>query len=70
MEEFLVKVAEILETERVTPGFRFREVEGWSSLMGFSLLVLLEQEYGRTPPVDVFMACETVSDLAKLAGVA
>lgn len=70
MEDFLPKVAEILEVESVTPDFKFREIEEWDSLKGFSLIVLMEQDYGKEMSVEQFLACETVGDLARFAGVA
>ncbi len=70
MEEFLPKVAEILEVDSVTPDFRFREIEEWDSLKGFSIIVLMEQDYGKEMSVETFLKCETVGDLAKFAGVA
>ena len=69
MEEFLSKVAEILEVESVTPDFKFREIEEWDSLKGFSLIVLMEQDYGREMSVNTFLKCETIGDLAKFVGV-
>ena len=70
MEEFLPKIAEILEVESVTPEFKFREIDEWDSLKGFSIIVLMEQDYGKEMSVETFLACETVKDLAKFAGVA
>ena len=70
MEEFTAKVADILEVDSVTPDFRFRTVDDWNSLKGFSLMVLMEQDYGKEMSVDDFLGCETVNDLAKFAGVA
>ena len=69
MEEFLPKIAEILDVESVTPEFKFREIEEWDSLKGFSIIVLMEQDYGKEMSVDDFLGCETVNDLAKFAGV-
>ena len=69
MDEFLQKMAEILEVESVTPDFRFREIDEWDSMKGFSIIVLMEQDYGREMPVETFLGCETVGDLAKFAGV-
>lgn len=69
MNEFLDKMAEILETP-VTAETKFRSVDDWSSLMGFSILVMLENDYSRVMSVDEFMTMETVADLAKAAGVA
>ena len=70
MEEFAVKIADILEVDSVTPDFRFRTVDEWNSLKGFSLMVLMEQDYGKEMSVEEFLGCETVNDLAKFAGVA
>ena len=69
MEEFLSKIAEILEVESVAPDFKFRSIDEWDSLKGFSIIVLMESDYGKEMPVDTFLACETVEDLAKFAGV-
>ena len=70
MEEFTAKIADILEVDSVTPDFRFRTVDEWNSLKGFSLMVLMEQDYGKEMSVEEFLKCETVNDLAKFAGVA
>ena len=68
MTEFLDRMSAILETP-VTAETRFREVEGWSSLMGFGILVTLENDYGRRMMIDEFMTLETISDLAAACGV-
>ena len=68
MNEFLDRMSAILETP-VTTETRFREVEGWSSLMGFGILVTLENDYGRRMMIDEFMTLETISDLAAACGV-
>ena len=70
MEEFTAKIADILEVDSVTPDFRFRTVDEWNSLKGFSIIVLMEQDYGKEMSVEEFLECETVNDLAKFAGVA
>ncbi len=70
MDEFTAKIADILEVDSVTPDFRFRTVDDWNSLKGFSLMVLMEQDYGKEMSVEEFLGCETVNDLAKFAGVA
>ncbi len=69
MKEFLDKVAAVLEVPFVTPDTDFRAVEGWCSLMAFGLMVLLEQNYGKTITVDDFQALRTVADLAVAADV-
>ena len=39
-EDFLKRVAEVLEVESVTDDTRFRELDGWCSLQAFGLLVM------------------------------
>lgn len=70
MNEFLVKVAEILEVDSVVPEFEFRTVDDWDSMKGFSLIVLLESDYGKQMSVEEFLNCKTVAQLAVFAGVA
>ena len=68
MNEFLDRMSAILETP-VTAETRFREVEGWSSLMGFGILVTLENDYGRRMMINEFQTMQTISDLAAACGV-
>ena len=69
MTEFLDRMSAILETP-VTAETRFREVAGWSSLMGFGILVTLENDYGRRMMIDEFQKMQTIEDLAAACGVA
>ena len=69
MNELLDRLSAILETP-VKAETRFREVEGWSSLMGFGILVTLENDYGRRMMIDEFLKMETIADLAVACGVA
>ena len=69
MNEFLNRMSAILETP-VTAETRFREVEGWSSLMGFGILVTLENDYGRRMMIDEFQKLQTIAELAATCGVA
>lgn len=66
MEQFLELAAEICEVdpEDISMDTVFREeVEGFSSLVGFALIVMMEDEYGVQVPVDEFLACRTIGDL-------
>ena len=69
MNEFLDRMSAILEVP-VTAETRFREVEGWSSLMGFGILVTLENDYGRRMMIDEFQKLQTIAELAAACGVA
>ena len=68
MSGFLDKMSAILETP-VTAETRFREVPGYSSLMGFGILVTLENDYGRPMMIDEFQKLATVADLAAACGL-
>ena len=70
MNEFLDRVANILETSAVTPELEFRSVRGWGSMMGFALFIMLEDEYGVKLTPEQFRELKTVSDLMRLARVA
>ena len=68
MSGFLDKMSAVLETP-VTAETRFREVPGYSSLMGFGILVTLENDYGRPMMIDEFQKLATVADLAAACGL-
>lgn len=68
MNGFLDKMAAVLDTP-VSLQTRFREVDGWSSLMAFGLLVTLENDFGRRMTIDELQMLTTVEDIAKAAGV-
>lgn len=70
MNEFLDRVAEALEVPSVDPGFVLADAPYWSSLAAFTLVVMIQQEYGRTVPIAKFGEISTVADLAAAAGVA
>lgn len=66
MDNFIELVAEVFEVEPedVSMETVFREeIEDFSSLMGFSLIVMMEDEYGVKVSVEEFLECKTVGDL-------
>jgi len=68
-EEFAKKIAEILEVEceELPVEAEFRSTTPyWSSLMGFGILVMLEEDYGYKMPVDDFLKAKTVGELYEL----
>ena len=67
MQQFLELVAEIfeIEPEEITMDTLFRDLEDFSSMVGFSLIIMMEDEYGAKVSVDEFMECNTVGDLYK-----
>ena len=68
MNGFLDRMSSILEVP-VAAETRFREVPGYSSLMGFGILVTLENDYGRPMMIDEFLKMETIADLAAACGL-
>ena len=68
-QKFLERIAEVLEVPSVTLDDDFRAVPMWSSLVGFSTMVMIDLEYGRQVTAADLKSAKTVRDLAKLAGV-
>lgn len=66
MDKFLELAAEVFEVEPedITMDTVFREeIEDFSSLVGFSLIVMMEDEYRVRVSVDEFLECKTIGDL-------
>lgn len=68
MNDFLDKMSQILE-KPVTKDTLFREIEDYSSLKGFGILVTLENDYNREMNIDEFLTMSTIGELAAAAGV-
>jgi len=64
---FFKAVAGVLEVDSVGLDSVFREVEGWCSLQGFGLLVLMENDWGTPLSIDRFLELKTVRDLYREA---
>ena len=69
MNDFLDRIANILETPAVTPELEFRSVPGWGSMMGFALFIMLEDEYGANISPEQFRELKTVEELMSIAGL-
>lgn len=62
-------MAETLEVPSVALDDEFRSVPMWSSLVGFSVMVMFDLEYGKELTAAELQSARTVRDLAKKAGV-
>ena len=62
-DDFLGRVANILEVPEVTPELEFRSVPGWGSMMGFALYIMLEDEYGVKIAPERFRKLKTIDSL-------
>ena len=62
-DDFLGRVANILEVSEVTPELEFRSVPGWGSMMGFALYIMLEDEYGVKITPERFRELKTIDSL-------
>lgn len=67
-KDFLEMIKEELEIEEeITMETKFREeIEDWCSLLGFSLLALIEREAGKIVRPDKFIKAETFRDVYEL----
>ncbi len=69
-EDFAKKLAEILEVDPADLPLEadFQSATPyWSSLMGFGILVMLEEDYGYKMPVNDFLKAKTVGALYEQA---
>ena len=67
MDKFFELVADIFEVDskELTLDTVFRNLDDFSSLVGYSLIIMMEEEYGVRVSVDEFMECNTLGDLYK-----
>lgn len=63
MNKFLELMAEVYDVDSVRMEDDIRAIEGFCSLIGFSIIVTIEDEYGVTITVPEFLECKTVADL-------
>lgn len=65
MDNFLELMAEIMEVDAdsISAETEFREACDFDSLMGFSMICMIEEEYGAVVAVDQFRASKTIGDL-------
>ena len=69
LQNFLDRLAETLEVPSVALTDDFRTVPMWSSLVGFSVMVMFDLEYGKALTAEELKQAKTVADLARKAGV-
>ena len=69
LQKFLERLAETLEVPSVGLDDDFRSVPMWSSLVGFSVMVMIDLDYNREIKAADLQAARTVRDIARLAGV-
>lgn len=69
LQSFLDRLAEVLEVPSVALDDDFRRVPMWSSLVGFSVMVMFDLDYGVGLTAAELQAARTVRDLAQKAGV-
>ena len=65
LEEFTKALQELfLEgTVHLEPDTRFRDNDEFDSLIGFSMLLVIKDHFGKSMPVPVFLSCHTVEEL-------
>ena len=69
LQDFLDRLAETLEVPALALDDDFRSVPMWSSLAGFSVMVMFDLEYGKGLTAAELQVARTVRDLARKAGV-
>jgi acyl carrier protein len=55
-----------IDTSVIKPETRFKDVEGWSSLLAFSVIAMIDEEYNVSLKGDDIRNSSTVNDLFEL----
>ena len=66
IKEFIQHFAEQLDETNVnelTAETKFRDLEGWSSIIGLSIILMVDEEYGITIGADDMKQAETIGEL-------
>ena len=66
LKEFIQHFAEQLDETNVnelTAETKFRDLEGWSSIIGLSIILMVDEEYGITIGADDMKQAETIGEL-------
>lgn len=66
LNDFIAKFAEMFEDTDVKefkPDTYFRELDEWSSLMGLSLIAMVDEEYGVTIKGVDIRSADTIEDM-------
>lgn len=68
MKDFIEKMAEIMEVDAstITGETEFRKACDFDSLKGFSVLCMLEEDYGKEVTPKDFLGYKTIDDLYAL----
>lgn len=66
MEDFILKFKDLFEDadpSTIKPETEFRELEDWDSIMGLSIIGMIDDEYGVEFNADDMHQCQTIEDL-------
>ena len=64
INEFVNHIAEQFDDATgLTPDTKFREVEGWCSIVALSIIAMADEEYGVTLKGDDIKNAETIKDI-------
>lgn len=69
MEEFLINFKDLFEddeAQNLIPETKFRELDSWDSIMGLSVIGMIDDEYGLEFNADDMLKCQTIKDIFEL----
>lgn len=70
IQDFIENLAEELDLENIEnirPDSKIIEIEGWSSLSFVNTIVFIDENFSKSVDIAEIRACETITDLYKLA---
>lgn len=65
LEDFTAAIQDLFVEGKVRlePGTRFRDNDEFDSLIGFAMLLVIKDNFGKSMSVPVFLSCNTVEEL-------
>lgn len=68
MEDFILKIQDLFEDtnpESIKFDTKFRDLDDWNSIMGLSIIGMIDDDYGVEFNAEDMRQCQTIEDLYK-----
>ena len=66
MEDFILKIQDLFEDtnpDSIKLDTKFRDLDDWNSIMGLSIIGMIDDEYGVEFNADDMRQCQTIEDI-------
>ena len=66
LKDFIVNFKELfddVDLSQISPDTKFRDLDDWDSIMGLSVIGMIDDEFGVEFNADDMQACQTIADI-------